>query len=146
MNRAPFGIIAFLGICACAVLVCSGQPGAVPDVPIPEAMEAKDETIRMLEGHNEQLKRELLFLRIAECESTFNPEARNGEYYGKYQFKKATWDWMCQRSGLDHLEYNNPADQELLARWALANGLQEHFECYQIVTEKWPSLALEMRE
>jgi hypothetical protein len=134
-------------VVACAAMLEWGQPGPA-DPAIPDVIEAKDETIRLLEGHNEQLRRELLFIRIEQCESSFNHAAvsPSGKSKGRYQFKKATFEWMKQRSGMDYLEYTESADQELMARFMLGNGLQEHFECYDIVITKWPELTLETSE
>ena len=139
--KSPLTVI--VGVFACAALIATARPEPA-DVTVPDCLEAKDEAIRFLEAENEQLRRELLFIRIERCESTFNHAAvsPSGKCRGRYQFKRQTFEWMKRRSGLDHLEYTEAADQELLARWAMENKLQDHWECYQIVTEKWPELAV----
>ena len=88
-----------------------------------------------------QLKRELLFIRIERCESSYRPDiyGKAGEY-GQYQFKQSTFYWMRGMSGLEHLEWKRPADQEVLARWAMENNLERHWTCYQIVCDQWPEL------
>jgi hypothetical protein len=39
--------------------------------------------------------------RIANCESHFNPNARNGDYVGMFQFNSSTWSTYRTQLGLD---------------------------------------------
>jgi len=129
----------------CCGMLYSGTDYREPEpLDIPAIVEAKDAEVAQLAAENAQLRRELLFIRIERCESSYRPDVygKAGEY-GQYQFKEATFNWMRGMSGLENLQWKSPADQELLARWAMENNLEKHWACYQIACDQWPGLCEE---
>ncbi|EFK95855.1 protein containing Lytic transglycosylase-like, catalytic domain [sediment metagenome] len=62
--------------------------------------------------------------KIAKCESTYNPNARNGIYQGLYQFSASTWKSTRNSMGLDPNPdlRNNPDEAIKTAAWKIAHG------------------------
>ena len=80
-----------------------------------------------------------LLLKIASCESRFNPSAQGDwrsetkEFManGLFQFWIGTFNTFKKESGLLHLKYDSWEDQAELAAWAFANKKQMHWRnCY----------------
>ena len=76
---------------------------------------------------------QVLASKIVDCESGGNNNAIGmyGER-GIAQFKKKTFDWMTELSGLNG-EWLNEEDQWELLLWALDNGYEKHWVCYNLV-------------
>ena len=81
-----------------------------------------------------------LLLRIAQCESKLNPNARGDfrsetkEFLAKglFQFWEKTFFAFRKESRLLHLKYENWKDQAELAAWAFASGKEKHwFNCWK---------------
>jgi soluble lytic murein transglycosylase-like protein len=75
-------------------------------------------------------------LRIAGCESSFDPYANNPstDASGIYQFKPQTWLWVCQEAGVDcSLNARYDAESNIRAGAYLAlrkrGGGWQHWEC-----------------
>ncbi|MCR4263603.1 MAG: transglycosylase SLT domain-containing protein [Candidatus Roizmanbacteria bacterium] len=63
-------------------------------------------------------------VKIARCESGFNPHAKNGPYDGMYQFHAGTWHSTRTAMGENpdvHLR-NNPEESIKTAAWKIAHG------------------------
>lgn len=67
-------------------------------------------------------------VRVARCESTLNPNAKNGQYGGLFQFSDKTFNWFASMSGLGGSKWN-ASDAARMASWAFANGYASHWEC-----------------
>lgn len=67
-------------------------------------------------------------VRVARCESTLNPNAKNGQYGGLFQFSDKTWDWFASMRGVGGSKWN-ASDAANMAAWAFANGYASHWEC-----------------
>lgn len=67
-------------------------------------------------------------LRVARCESTFNPSARNGQYGGLFQFSDKTFNWFASMSGISGSKWDAVSSSRVAA-WAFANGYASHWEC-----------------
>lgn len=84
-----------------------------------------------------------LLLKIAKCESHFNPSAR-GDYRsetdtfmarGLFQFWAGTFSAFRKESGLLHLKYDSWESQAELAAWAFANGKEKHWlNCWRFAS------------
>ena len=76
-----------------------------------------------------------LLLRIAECESKFNPNAKGDwrsetkEFMarGLFQFWLGTFNAFKKESGLLYLKYDSWQDQAELAAWGFGNGKERHW-------------------
>lgn len=70
---------------------------------------------------------------IVECESNWRENAvgEAGEI-GVAQFMPKTWEWMSEISGIKGDLYDTH-DQILMLRWALKNGYEYHWTCYNKV-------------
>lgn len=69
-------------------------------------------------------------LRIANCESTFNPRAYNPSgATGLFQYKPATWASFSDRAGYSGASIYNVTAQANVTAWAFSNGLAYHWEC-----------------
>lgn len=67
-------------------------------------------------------------VRVARCESTLNPSAKNGKYGGLYQFSDQTWVWFAGMSGIGGSKWD-ASSAARMAAWAFANGYASHWEC-----------------
>lgn len=67
-------------------------------------------------------------VRVARCESTLNPNAKNGKFGGLFQFSDTTFNWFASMSGLGGSKWN-ASDASRMASWAFANGYASHWEC-----------------
>lgn len=78
-----------------------------------------------------------LSLAVAKCESQLNPVAvgDSGKAYGVYQFHKPTFD-MFSKMMREKLNYKSTEDNIKVAVWALSNGLEDHWTCYEKVTKE----------
>lgn len=74
-----------------------------------------------------------LAFKIIECESEWNPNAigKAGEI-GLAQFKIGTWHWLSKKAGVN-LDINSLRDQIWLLQWALDNGFESHWTCFNLV-------------
>jgi len=80
----------------------------------------KNQTLASLAGDNYSLYQ--LAYRIIQCESSWNPEAKNKESsaYGLGQFINGTWKYVQDKWGIE-LDIDNPEDQ----MYALVRLLEE---------------------
>ena len=76
---------------------------------------------------------QVLASRIVRCESGGNNNAvGKANERGIAQFKQGTFEWMSKLSGLNG-DWLNEDDQWNLLLWALDNGYEYHWTCYQKV-------------
>lgn len=77
-------------------------------------------------------------LGIARCESEFRYDVKGdgGKAYGVYQFHKPTFEEFKVAFGDTSLDYKNPKDAIQLAMWAISQGKQNHWTCYEKVKSK----------
>ena len=75
-------------------------------------------------------------LRIASCESWYDPYAHNAETKaaGLFQFKPRTWGWVCEPAGVDcsiNARYDAHSNIRAAAYLALkqSGGGWHHWEC-----------------
>ena len=75
-------------------------------------------------------------LRIASCESWFDPYANNPstDAAGLFQFKPQTWLWVCEEADVDcdlNTRYHAPSNIRAAAHLALhqRGGGWQHWEC-----------------
>ncbi|MFQ5574562.1 MAG: transglycosylase SLT domain-containing protein [Terriglobia bacterium] len=74
-------------------------------------------------------------LRIARCESGFNPNAhgqRDSKGYrptGLFQYKPPTWRWMSAQAGYAGASIYDPVAQTKVTIWAFQNGKSGHWAC-----------------
>ena len=71
-------------------------PTATPDVWSPPAMEGWFSQYAGQYGVDKNILE-----RLANCESHFNPEAKNGDYLGMFQFSTSTWQTYRKQMGMD---------------------------------------------
>src|SRR3990167_8033262 len=84
-----------------------------------------------------------LLLKIASCESKFNPGAA-GDWRSEtkefmannlFQFWRGTFNAFKKESGLLHLKYESWESQAELAAWAFANGKESHWlNCWRFAS------------
>lgn len=75
-------------------------------------------------------------VRIANCESTLNPQAQNTGYYaggghptGLFQYLPETWNRIGSRSPYGVGNIYSAQDQANVTMWAWANGYAGEWEC-----------------
>jgi hypothetical protein len=84
----------------------------------------------------EQIDYDFMADRIILCESGGDNNAKgdwNGKEYlanGVAQFHLATFNLFKKLANKPNLEYNNADDQKWLLKWALVNGYESHWTCY----------------
>lgn len=76
-----------------------------------------------------------VMLRVAKCESNYNPNAYNpkdpnGGSWGLFQFQKPTFKMFAVESKMNWLEIENWKHQTELASWSFANGKEQHWACW----------------
>lgn len=80
------------------------------------------------------------FVKIAKCESSFNPLSQNpnpviyngknlGHAQGLFQFIPSTWAWMSAEAGYQGASVWDPVANANVAAWAWKNGHGSHWEC-----------------
>ena len=67
--------------------------------------------------------------RVIMCESTNNPNARNGIYSGLFQFSPATFRSYSTKMGLVNANIWDAEDQINVASWMFANGQARQWSC-----------------
>ena len=67
--------------------------------------------------------------RVMMCESTNNPNARNGIYSGLFQFSPATFRNYSTKMGLVNANIWDAEDQINVASWMFANGQARQWSC-----------------
>ena len=67
--------------------------------------------------------------RVMMCESTNNPNARNGIYSGLFQFSPATFRSYSTKMGLVNANIWDAEDQINVASWMFANGQARQWSC-----------------
>lgn len=69
-------------------------------------------------------------IRVAECESGYNPEAANASgAYGILQFKPATFYANAKRAGIKNANLSNWIQQIEVAYYMFTNNQQWQWEC-----------------
>jgi hypothetical protein len=61
--------------------------------------------------------------RVATCESTLNPNARNGQYVGLFQFGQQLWNTTPYK----RLSRTDPYAAAAAAAWAFKRGMSRHW-------------------
>ena len=61
--------------------------------------------------------------RVAKCESTLNPKARNGQYVGLFQFGMPLW----RATPYGKFSRTDPHAAALAAAWAFSKGMSRHW-------------------
>lgn len=77
-----------------------------------------------------------LAAKIIMCESSCRHEGVYGDHgkaYGIAQFHRPTFNEFKKRAGRPDLKYKSEQDQIWLLKWALRNGLENHWTCYKKV-------------
>ena len=104
------------------------KPITVKDLD-PNRQEVKDYIVEATQGLNTDL-----YLRIADCESGFNPYAKNGisTASGVFQFIAGTWKYVNAKRGLDwtlddRFDYKKNIDNAI---WLMENEGATHWACY----------------
>ena len=71
-------------------------------------------------------------MRVAICESNLNPLAvgDHGTSFGIFQYKKRTFEWLSEMSGIYGDIWDENTQIELTA-FAFSKGYQNHWTCYK---------------
>lgn len=72
---------------------------------------------------------ETRMLRIAKCESTFNPLADGGGYVGVFQFSVRTWLWASAAAGFEGYDRRDAIANIWTAAWLAKNDGFQHWTC-----------------
>lgn len=81
---------------------------------------------------------DILTYKIIQCESSCRHDVYgdHGKAYGIAQFHRPTFNEFKKRAGRPELKYKCEEDQIWLLKWALRNGLENHWTCAKKVRGK----------
>ena len=93
-------------------------------------MAVEDERWEKRERQYEQILRTVIDLAI--CESALRPNAvgDRGQSRGILQYKRPTFAEFQREAGRPELQWLDPADQIILTKWAVQNGKEKHWACW----------------
>ncbi len=113
-------------------------PAAVPAVTVPaetppdaNAEQLPDDVFSLIsEAANRWGVNEAVMLRIAWCESRFDPDAVGpGRTAGLFQFAPITWPWVAERAGFAGASPLNARANAEAAAWLLKHEGPRHWGC-----------------
>lgn len=87
----------------------------------------------MNDSWKNELAKDSVLQRLAECESGINEKAINHmdsdglKAYGLFQYKTFTWEAFQREMGVSGLDIMSGADQLRVTKWAFAHGKESHW-------------------
>jgi soluble lytic murein transglycosylase-like protein len=111
-----------------AVLAMVGT--TAPDSVEPFGADPVDISTSIVEAAHRWGVDERILLRIAWCESRWNPQAVGaGRYFGVFQFAPHTWKWVSEELGFPEASPLDPLANVEAAAWLYANHGPHHWGC-----------------
>jgi hypothetical protein len=113
---------------ALAALLAVALPSRVTAEQRCRARASEDEILGFIaEAATEYGQSEQAMVRVARCESTLNPCARNGDgpYYGLFQYLKSTW----RSTPYGDRDIYDPQAQALATGWMWQQGRKDEWVC-----------------
>lgn len=75
----------------------------------------------------------VIFLKVAQCESSLSNSASNGISFGLMQFIPSTWKHYTKVLGIKNPDIWNPQQQATVAAYMFSTGQANQWECFHEV-------------